>query len=243
MKIIVRQIVAWGVASAAVAMAGPSWAGPTFKLAGVNVTIPGDGWEVFPAKAPSGMLGSGGIDGTLPSEARLAVLKNANGRVMAALLISSHYGAKRPVTIGGRCPQPRDGDSSSHYVSIGHPMGGPRTCSMIAGPGDGDHLVGMIDSLGAARTEHPFDAPDRAYFVWGYSVDQMASHFSVEGVIAEGFVGLEGKVPSGTLANSFEPALAAWNDAFAAALKEALGGVFSRSTQLPAIVVKTAQDR
>lgn len=213
----------------------PAWAGPTFKLAGVEVTLPGEGWEVLPAKAPPGMIGGGGIDGTLPSEARLALLRDGGGRVQVAMLISSHFGAKRPVTLRGTCPPAREGDSSSHAVAIGHPMGGPRTCSVIAGPGDGDHLLGMIDTLVQARAEHFFEAPSRAYIFWGYSVDQMATNFVVSGLLAEGFKGLEGAAPSKPLDSSFDPALAAWNEAFAASLKKSLSGVFSRSTEFPPI--------
>lgn len=213
-------------------------AAPEFKVAGVTVSMAEDGWELFEAKAPPGMLGSGGIDGTMPSQARLALKRDARGRIQAALLISSHFGAKGPVTIGGSCPAPREGDSSLHAVRIGDPMGGPRTCSTIAGPGDGAQIVEMIEPLAAAKSAHPFEVPARAYLVWGYSVDQMAAFFSVEGLIAEGFAGLEGKLPSRALDTSFDPALAAWNEAFAASIKKSLSGIFSRSTQLPPITFK-----
>lgn len=227
---------AFAAAFAAACLGAPNVAraAQEFSVSGITVRTAEDGWEIRAADAPPGRIGHGGIDGTLPSEGRLLIRRGDDGSVKAALLVTAQRGARGSVTITGTCPE-QSPDSSFYQVRIGHPDGGPRTCAAVAGPMGPDWVLQALPVFKAAHGKSPFEMPATGFFVWGYTVDQTAALFGIEGFVSWDFVGLKDRKPTGSVGEAVEPAVAAWGDAMAATLQKALSGVFSRSTTLPPV--------
>lgn len=213
------------------------WAGPQFEVAGVKVTVVGEGWEVSDAKGRPVLTGGGGIDGVKPGEGKLLVKREAGGRLLAAILVSANRG-RGNVTLRGTCPD-REPQPTVYEYKYGNPKGGPRTCATVAGPFSVDGTLKHFEYLAEAQAASGFPVPEAAYFFWGYAFDQTGALFNVEGLAATDFAGLENVKPANPPGADVKPEIAAWGDALGASIRQAHDGVFSRSTTLPPFLFKS----
>jgi hypothetical protein len=221
----------------ALAAATPVLSAAEFTVGGVKVTTAEDGWEVHEAKAPPVNIGGGGIDGTLPSEARLLVMRGSDGAVLAALVVSANRGKGGNLTLRGACPEDPPNDTT-YLVRYGHPKGGPRTCALIGGPYDGADIVRNVERLSDTRAANPFEAPSFAYYFDGYAFAQDGSRFGIVGLVTTQWLGIEGKKPDNAINDHIKAEVAAWGDALGVSIKKAHEGFFSRSTTLPPLRFK-----
>lgn len=205
-------------------------AAPPFEVAGIKVTPAGEGWDISDAEGPPVKIGSGGIDGVKPGEGRLLIKRAADGRVLAAILVSGTRG-RTGITLRGSCPDKTQ--PGMHDYQHGNPQGGARACASVGGPFRVKGNLQHLEYLAKAQAAKGFEVPEGAYFFWGYAIDQNAAAFNIEGIAALDFAGLPGVQPAKTPGQGVKPEIAAWGEALGAAIRQAHDGVFSRSTTLP----------
>lgn len=204
-----------------------------FDLAGVAVAMEEGDWEVHDVKSKAINVGAQGIDGRIGSEAKLLIKRSADAQVMAALIIKGSRGTSQSIAFrDSNCPGTQTDLFYTRNLSA--VSGGAPKCLFIGGPFTGPDALGSL--LRAAQTERPFAAPAVNWMVVGYVYNTNGALFSVEGVVsADGFLGLPEVQPLGTVPAQMPPAVAAWGDALGIAMQNALNGIFSRSTTLPAM--------
>ncbi len=228
------------LAGLAVAPSGAA-AAQKFELAGVEVTLPDDGWEVFDANTAAGNIGTGGVQGNIGASGKLLLRRSPEGRVLAALLMKGSLGTAQGIRFTDTsCPQvPTD---VFYARRLAKHDSDPPECLLLGGPFDGQpSMENSLSELHAAQRVHPFDPPAVAWMVVAYSYNSHAAKFSVEGLVAaQGFEGLSAAAPLGALPQRMPPAVAAWGDAVGLAMRQALDGFFSRSTRLPPMLFSAA---
>lgn len=205
----------------------------TFDLAGVAVSMEEADWEVHDVKSKAINLGAQGIDGRIGSEAKLLIKRSADAQVMAALIIKGSRGTSKSIAFrDANCP---NAQTDIFYArKLGADSERVPKCLFIGGPFKGPQSLGQ--TLLAAQTEYPFDAPAVTWMVVGYVYNANGAQFSVEGVVsADGFLGSPEVPPLGTVPARMPPGVAAWGDHLGVAMQKALEGAFSRSTTLPAV--------
>ena len=223
------------------AASGWASAAQKFELAGVEVNLPDDGWELHDAKAAAGSIGAGGVDGNVKNDGKLLLLRSAGGEVRAALLVRGSRGVSQPLRFRNTaCPEvPLD---VFYARRLAKHDADPPQCLLMLGPVDSAKLLEKsLPELRAAQSESPFDAPRSAWMVVAYAYTSHAAQFSIEGLVsAEGFVGLPVAPVGSALPAAMPPAVAAWGDAVGASMQKALDGMFTRSTSLPPITFAAA---
>jgi hypothetical protein len=205
-----------------------------FDLAGVEVTLPEDGWEITDVKARGSQIGAGGVDGVVTAEGKVLMLRSSSGQVLAAMLIRGSRGSARALRFNdSRCPPWPQNAESMYARRLTSSDSAPPQCLLVEGPVNGPEAMSRwFGSNGPSAKDLP--APASAWHVIAFAYNTMFAQFTIDAlVLADGFAGLADARPVAAPQGPMPAAVAAWGDAVGAAMQKALGGVFSRSTQLP----------
>lgn len=220
----------------------PAQAQQTFTVAGVKVSTAESGWTITEIVLPPLEIGGRGVDGSLPTESRLLVRKAADGRTLAALLVSANGMARRPVAFQGS-PQCVDLPPRGFYaVTLREPVPGVGPACLVLGFAYQGVAVtqSLSEVFGAAITARGTVFPPATVLVVSFAADSSAARFDVEGFLdAEAFTGLVDVKAKQEPPESFPPQVAAWGDALGRTTLQALNGIFSREARLPPINFST----
>ena len=211
-----------------------------FVIAGVEVTLTEDDWEVRDVKIGAGQIGARGVEGTIANDAKLLVRRSAAGQVLAALLITGSLGTSKGIRfLDTSCPKVSSDVFYARRLAL-HESDPPQ-CLILGGPFNGPKT--FSNSLNALKaTDVPdVQVPDSAWQVVAYAFNGFGARFSVDGVVAtDGFNGLPASQPLAAWPARIPAEVAAWGDAMGAAMQKALDGFFSRKTTLPPITFTAA---
>jgi hypothetical protein len=239
MKTIMRLLVAvvW-LGSVPVAGAAPL----TFDLAGVEVTLPDNGWEIRKIKSARQRINfdNGGFD-TRQIDRRLLVRRSDAGKALSVLLITGSLGEPTSVRFREKsCPKVPADQYYSRRLALHEDD--PLQCVLIGGPFDGPStLRNTLEDSHLMLAELDAQPPDPVWQVVAFATTMRGARFTVAGVVsAEGFDGLPQTQPRAEPPARVPPAVAAWADALAAAVQRALEGFGSHKTTLPKMTFTAA---
>ena len=232
MKTIMRLLVAvvW-LGGVPVAGAAPL----TFDLAGVEVTLPDNGWEIRKIKSARQRINfdNGGFD-TRQIDRRLLVRRSDAGKALSVLLITGSLGEPTSVRFREKsCPKVPADLFYSRRLALREDD--PPQCVLIGGPFDGPStLRSTLEDSHLMLAESDQQPPDSVWQVVAFATTVRGARFTVAGVVsADGFDGLPETQPLAESPARVPPAVAAWADALGAAMQRALEGFGSRKTTLP----------
>jgi hypothetical protein len=213
-----------------------------FNLAGVEVTLPDDGWEVRKIEpAPQRInYDTGGFD-SRRIDRRLLVRRSDAGKTLSVLLITGSLGEPASVRFHDTsCPKVPAELFYSRRLALREDD--PPQCVLIGGPfGGPDALRSTLEDAHLTPAESDLQAPDSVWQVVAFATNMRGARFTVEGVVsADGFAGLPETQPRAEPPARVPPAVAAWADAVGAAVQKALGGFGSHKTTLPKMAFTAA---
>jgi hypothetical protein len=239
MKTIMRLLVAvvW-LGGVPVAGAAPL----KFDLAGVEVTLPDDGWEIREIKSAPQRIGidTGGFE-IRQIDRRLLVRRSDAGKTLSVLLITGSLGEPTAVRFRDKsCPKVPADRYYSRRLALHEDD--PPQCVRIGGPFDGlNALRSMLEGWHLMLAESDPQPPDSVWQVVAFATTMRGAHFTVAGVVsADGFDGLPETQPLAESPARVPPAVAAWADALGAAMQRALEGFGSHKTTLPKMTFTAA---
>jgi hypothetical protein len=235
----------WRLVVAVVWLGGVSVAGAApqkFDLAGVEVTLPDDGWEVRKVKAAPQRINydTGGFD-SRRIDRRLLVRRSGDGKTLSVLLITGSLGEPTSVRFHDKsCPKVPADLFYSRRLALREDD--PPQCVLMGGPFNGsDVLRRTLDNAHLIVPESDLQAPDSAWQVVAFATNIRGARFTVEGVVsADGFEGLPQTPPRAESPAGVPAAVAAWADALGAAMQKALEGFGSHKTTLPGMTFAAA---
>jgi hypothetical protein len=232
MKTIMRLLVAvvW-LGSLPLAGAAPL----KFDLAGVEFTLPDDGWEIRKVKSARQRINfdNGWID-SRQIDRRLLLRRSDAGKVLAVLLISGGLGEPTSVRFSEKaCPKGPADRYYSRRMTLAED--GPPQCVLIGGPFNGPGtLRRMLEKRHLVLAESDPQPSDSVWQVVAFATTVQGALIEVAGVVsADGFDGLLETQPLADSPPRVPPAVAAWADALGAAMQSALDGIGSRKTTIP----------
>lgn len=213
-----------------------------FDLAGVEVTLPDDGWEMRKIKPAPQKIGleTGGFD-SRRIDRRLLVRRSADGKVLSVLLITGSLGEQTSVRFHDKsCPKVSADVFYSRRLALREDD--PPQCVLVGGPFDGRHVLrSAFEGAHLVLAESDPQPPDSVWQVVAFANSTRGARFTVEGVVsAEGFDGLPETQPLAESPARVPPAVAAWADAVGAAMQKALEGFGSHMTTLPRMTFTAA---
>jgi hypothetical protein len=241
MKTIMRLLVAV-VWLGGVRMAG---AAPlTFDLAGVEVTLPDDGWEIRTLKSARQRINydTGGFD-SRQIERRLLVRRSDAGKTLSVLLITGNLGEPTSVRFGDKsCPKVPADRYYSRRLALDEDD--PPQCVSIGGPFDGAKaLRSMPEDSHLMLAESDTRPPDSVWHVLAFATTTRGARFTAAGVVsADGFDGLPETQPLAKSPARVPRAVAAWADALGAALRRGLDCFGNCKTTLPKMTFAAAAE-
>ncbi len=206
-----------------------------FELAGVEVTLPDNGWEVRKIKSARQRINfdNGGFD-TRQIDRRLLVRRSDTGQTLSVLLITGSLGEPTSVRFSEKlCPKVPADQYYSRRLTLREDD--PLQCVLIGGPFDGPGtLRSTLEDTRVMLAESDPQLPDPVWQVVAFATTVRGARFTVAGVVsAHGFDGLEEAPPLAESPARVPAGVAAWADALGAAMQQALEGFGSKKVTLP----------
>jgi hypothetical protein len=206
-----------------------------FDLAGVEVTLPDNGWEIRALKSAWQRIDidTGGFT-RRQIDRRLLVRRSDAGKVLAILMITGSLAELSTVRFRDRsCPKVPADLYYWRHLSLNEDD--PPQCVFMGGPFDGSKAIRtMSEDAHGMLAELNTQPPDSAWQVLAFTTTTRGAQLSVAGVVsADGFDGLPGTQPLAKSPARVPRAVAAWADALAAALEKALDCFGTCKTTLP----------
>lgn len=213
-----------------------------FDLAGVEVTLPDDGWEVRKVKSATQRIdfGTGGFT-SRQIDRRLLVRRSDAGKALSILVISGSLGESTSVRFREKsCPKVSADLFYSRRLALRE--GDPPQCVLIGGPFDGPMVLrSMLEESQLTLAESDPRPPDSVWQVVAFATSMRGARFTVAGVVsADGFDGLPETQPLAESPADVPSGVAAWADALGAAMQRALEGFGSHKTTLPKMTFTAA---
>lgn len=206
-----------------------------FDLAGVEVTLPGNGWDIREVKSAPQKINfdNGGFD-SRRIDRRLLVRRSDTGKALAVLLVTGSLG--EPTAVRFRetsCPKVAADRYYVHRMALREDE--PPQCALIGGPFDGPRtLRSMLEQWHLTLAETDPRPPDSVWHVVAFATNMRGARFTVAGVVSDdAFDGLPEKQPLADSPPRVPLAVAAWADAMGAAMQRALDGFGSHKTTFP----------
>lgn len=161
-------------------------------------------------------LSRGGAN--IPGNARLATLRDAEGRLQAALHIYTTYGTNLNMRFVGGCP-------SAKYL-YSRALSGTRSespeCVLIGGPFPAATVIGQMERMKTVAADLTAGLPEIVTVLNLFMSNSNGASVMIEGVFAPSFKGLEGIKPVGEPPANVAASIAAWGDAAAEAAQAAM---------------------
>jgi len=213
-----------------------------FDLAGVEVTLPDNGWEMRKIKSAPQRINfdTGGFD-IRQIDRRLLVRRSDAGKALSVLLITGIPGEPTSVRFRDKsCPKVPADRYYSRRLALHEDD--PPQCVLIGGPFDGPSVLrSTLEDSQLMLAESNLQPPDSVWQVVAFATTMRGARFTVAGVVsADGFDGLPETQPLAESPARVPPAVAAWADALGAALQRALEGFVSHKTTLPKMTFTAA---
>ena len=203
------------VARVKLVLAEPNWESTTVDL--------GD------AKLDSARSNSNtGMCGALEGHAKVLVLRDADRKAVATMLVYATYGAARNLRMTGGCPA----DPRLYVRDFTNGRQESPECVLIDRVDANAFVKDGRSRLGQAYAKAPFDVPAKALLLWGYFANSTGAIIQVETLIDPALKGLDGVKPGAAVPTWLSEPVAAWADAFGESARKALRS-FSGELKVP----------
>lgn len=211
-----RRFRAMALCAAALLQAAAAYAGSEHDVGRIKLLFQESDWTSREVAAEPIKIGS--VSGTIAVKANVLTLREAGGRLVAVLHVSTSYGTGINIIIPGECPTPRG--TYARPILEGQ-VDAPK-CLMLGGPGNGPQIFDQIAPLKRDAADLAVSIPPRILFLKLSMWMTNGALIDVVGLLADDFAGLEGVEPKAVRPPQLSATAVAWADAMGEATYSAL---------------------